>query len=163
MSEQEHNETTSGINERFLCFSLGAEEYGMPLLKVKEVIAMPEITPIPFTPTHFLGIMNLRGQVISIIDLRTKFNIKPKTNEETSVIICDIGGASGLGVVVDSVNSVIAPKNSELSAKPEIDSKKSDVITGVYRKDKKLILLLDVNKALSTEDQAAMAKAKKAA
>lgn len=162
MSDIHADGKSTEVGERFLSFSLGAEEYGMPLLKVREVIAMPEITPIPFTPTHFLGIMNLRGQVISILDLRTKFNIKPKNSEETSVIICDIGGA-GLGVVVDSVNSVIAPKMSEMSEKPDIDSKKSDIITGVYRKDKKLILLLDVNKALSTEDQMAMQKAKKAA
>lgn len=59
--------------EKFLGFSLGTEEYAIPLLSVKEVIALPEITPVPFSPPHFLGIINLRGQIISVMDLRKKF------------------------------------------------------------------------------------------
>lgn len=139
-------------SERFLSFFLGKEEYGIPLLSVREVIAMPEITPIPFTPSHFLGIMNLRGQVISIIDLRTKFNIKPTQTSETAVVICDLGALS-LGIVVDSVNAVIAPADGELSPKPDIQSNKaSDYITGVYRKGDRLLLFLDLARTLDVKD-----------
>lgn len=145
--------------ERFLSFYLGKEEYGIPLLTVREVIAMPEITPIPFTPSHFLGIMNLRGQVISVIDLRTKFNIKPNQTSETAVIICDLGSIS-LGVVIDSVNAVLAPSADEISSKPEIQSSKSsDYITGVYRKGDKLILFLDLAKTLDVKDVSAIKQA----
>ena len=138
--------------DRYLSFSLGSEGYGIPLLSVKEVIAVPEITPIPFTPAHFLGIMNLRGQVISVIDLRAKLGIKPTATSETAVIICNMESLC-LGVVVDSINSVIAPTPQEVSERPNVQSSKNtDFITSVYRKDKELILLLDIAKALDFED-----------
>lgn len=143
---------------RFLNFTLGEEEFAIPLLSVKEVIAVPETTPIPHTPPHFLGIMNLRGQVISIIDLRKKFSMTAKNTEETSVIILDLK-TQFLGVVVDSVNSVLAIKNSEVLEKPMIESSKStEYITGVFRKNDHLVLLLDIFKTLSQEDKTAMQK-----
>ncbi len=143
----------TGHGNRYLSFSLGLEEYAIPLLSVKEVIAVPEITPIPYTPPHFLGIMNLRGQVISVIDLRQKLGIKTKGSSETSIIICDLESTS-LGVVVDSINSVLSPAASDISEKPEIQSTKStDYITAVYRKDGKLVLFLDIATSLSYEDQ----------
>lgn len=143
---------------RFLSFSLGSEEYAVPLLAVREVIALPEFTPVPYTPSYFLGIMNLRGQVISILDLRQKLGIKPGVDTETAVIICDLHGSS-IGVVVDSVNTVLNPDTADVSDKPEIQSQRStDYITGVYRKDKKLILFLDLSKSLSLEDHAAVRK-----
>lgn len=143
---------------RFLNFTLGEEEFAIPLLSVKEVIAVPETTPIPHTPPHFLGIMNLRGQVISIIDLRKKFSMSAKNTEETSVIILDLK-TQFLGVVVDSVNSVLAIKNSEVLEKPMIESSKStEYITGVFRKNDHLVLLLDIFKTLSQEDKTAMQK-----
>jgi purine-binding chemotaxis protein CheW len=143
-------------SERFLGFSLGEEDYGIPLLKVREVIGVPEITVVPQSPKHFLGIMNLRGQVISIIDLRVKLNVPPKKAAETAVVICDIGGAH-LGIVVDSVNQVYSPGADEISDKPEIqNSKANQFVTGVYRHEKKLVLLLDITKTLDMEDHAAM-------
>ncbi len=155
MSEM-HNKLHHG--SRFLSFSLGEEEYAIPLLSVREVIAVPNVTPIPYTPPHFLGIMNLRGNVISLIDLRKKFAIKPKENAETSVIICDLGDVA-LGVVVDSVNQVLTPRENDISAKPSIESNRNtDFITSVYRRDKHLVLFLDIEKALTGEDKAAIQK-----
>ncbi len=144
---------------RHLSFSLGQEEFAIPLLCVKEVIAIPEITPVPFTPAYFVGIMNLRGQVISIIDLRQKFNIKANTTADTAVVICEMAPLC-LGIIVDSVNSVLTPEAENLSEKPAIQSSKStDYITSVYRKDKRLVLLLDIAKTLSLEDHMALNKA----
>lgn len=146
---------------RYLSFNLGDEEYAIPLLSVREVIAVPEVTPIPFSAPHFLGIMNLRGQVISIIDLRKKLGIKGNPAAETAVIICDLNPLC-LGVVVDSINSVLAPQTSEISDRPEIQSNKpTDYITHIYKKDKKLVLFLDIHKTLSVEDQQALARATK--
>lgn len=144
--------------DRYLCFSLGSEEFAIPLLCVKEVIAIPDVTPVPFTPSHFLGIMNLRGQVISVLDLRQKFGIKASNSNETAVIICDLNPLC-IGVVVDSINSVLAPAQADVSDKPEIQSDKStEYITGVYRKDKRLVLFLDISKTLSVEDKKATQK-----
>lgn len=139
--------------QRFLAFSLCGEEYGVPLLKVREVIALSDVTPVPYTPAHFKGIMNLRGLVISIIDLRLKFKMaKAEVTPETAIIILDLSELC-LGVIVDSINSVLASNSSEISAPPDIESAvSSDYITGITRKDKKLILLLDIERALSAED-----------
>ncbi|HAR43141.1 MAG TPA: chemotaxis protein CheW [Bdellovibrionales bacterium] len=146
-------------SQRYLNFGLGPEEYAISLQAVKEVIAVPEITPVPYTPSHFLGIMNLRGQVISVIDLRLKFAIKADSTPETAVIIVDLKDHS-LGMIVSSVNSVLALDEADVSPKPEIhSSKNTDYITGVAKKDKKLVLLLDIAKALSAEEHAAINRA----
>ncbi len=154
----QNHETNPNLSkgERYICFSLGDEEYAIPLLSVKEVIAPPEITPVPQTPTHFLGIMNLRGQVISVIDLRTKLSIKPTPNSETAIIICDLH-PNCIGVVVDSINSVVNPNTDEISEKPEIpNSKNTDCIRGVFRHETKLVLVLDIQRTLSPADHQAM-------
>ena len=139
---------------RYLCFNIGEEEFALPLLSVKEVLAIPETTPVPQMPTHFKGILNLRGKIISIMDLRTKLNIKPlKESAENAVVILDLGEYN-LGIVVDRVNSVQTFEPSGLSDKPMVEnSKANDYITGVYRKDNKLVLLINVLKALSIEDK----------
>ncbi len=138
---------------RFLCFSLGSDEFAMPLLSVKEVIGMPEFTPIPQAPSYYLGMMNLRGQVITVIDLRSKLGIKGTKSLETSVIIIDLG-ENCMGVVVDSVNSVISPALDQLSPPPDLAKTPSaEFVTDVYRKEEKLVLVLDIFKILSKEDK----------
>ena len=145
-------------NSRYLCFNLGKEEFAIPLLSIKEVIGLPDVTPIPQAPAYFMGIMNLRGQVISVMDLRLKMNIKPTQSDETSVIILDLGD-SQLGVAVDQVNSVQLLNAEDVSEKPVVDSTKNhDYILGVLRKEDKLVLLLDVARALSVEDKSTLKK-----
>lgn len=140
-------------NVKYLCFSLGVEEFAIPLLSVREVLGLPEVTPVPQTPTHFLGIMNLRGRVISVMDLRTKLAIKPAVNTETAVIILDSGGFN-VGMVVDQVNSVQEILPEELAPKPTLESgKANEYVVGVYKKEDHLILMLDIARALSLEDK----------
>ena len=146
------NSSTNAGREKFLCFSLGAEEYAVRLLTVKEVIAKPEVTPVPQSPPYFLGIMNLRGQVISIVDLRAKLGVKSKETAETSVIIFDLKEAI-IGVVVDSVNAVLAPETEDISENPDIHgANKNNYIEGVYRWNNQLVLFLNIAKALGIED-----------
>lgn len=143
--------------ERYIRFSLSEDEYAIPLLKVREVIAMPDVTPVPQTPAYFLGIINLRGQVITVIDLRVKLGLKAAKGEEMAVIITDLG-STGVGIVVDSINSVLAPKTDEISEKPNLaQNKAADYITGVFRKEKGLVLFLDINSLLSIEDHGSIA------
>lgn len=142
---------------RFLQFSLGKEDYAIPLLCVREVIAPPETTAIPQTPNYFTGVMNLRGQVITILDLRTKLGIKPINGSEMAVIITDLGGLC-VGITVDSINSVITPAPGEIRANPEMQGvKATDYVTGVYPSDKGLVLLLDVAQVLSLDDKNSLA------
>ncbi len=137
---------------KYICFNLGVERYAIPLLTVKEVIRVPELTPIPQTAPHFLGIMNLRGQVISVMDLRKKLTIKESGSQETTVMILNFG-KNQLGVMVDCVNYVVSISDADISEKPTVSStQNTDYITGVYRKDSELILILDIAKALSVEE-----------
>lgn len=143
---------TENLTDRYLSFSLGKEEYAIPLLSVKEVLALPEITPVPQTPSYFLGIMNLRGQVISVMDLRSKLGIKPLDGAETVVVICQIGDLV-VGITVDSVNSVLNPKKEEISDRPELDAtKNSRFVSAIYRRDTHMVLLIDVGRALNLDD-----------
>ena len=143
--------------QRFLEFSLGQEDYAIPLLSIREVISVPETTPIPKAPSHFLGIMNLRGQVISVVDLRKKLKISPKDNNaEESVIIVDLDGMN-LGIVVDSINKVLAFSLKEVNEVPEIETQvNAEYIYGVYRKEESLTVLLNVAKVLDIKDVGAL-------
>lgn len=163
MTNENQNQNLSIVDEenselqRFLEFSLGEEDYAIPLLSVREVISVPETTPIPKAPSHFLGIMNLRGQVISVVDMRTKLKIKPlENNTEESVIIVDLDGMN-LGIVVDSINKVLAFALKEINDVPEIETQvNAEYIYGVYRKEDSLTVLLNVAKVLDIADVNAM-------
>lgn len=160
MSEITHNDEA---DLRFICFSLGEEEYAIPLLDVREVIAVPEMIHVPFTPKHFCGVTNIRGQVISVLDIRKKFHMPDSQSSEKSVIICEFKDLV-IGVLVDSVNAVINPKRSEIAARPVIESKIDPVfITNLYRKGDGVVLFLDIMKALDLDDRKAIDNMKKSA
>ena len=138
---------------RYLCFSLGKDKFAIPLLQVKEVIADVATTSIPQSPPYFKGIMNLRGQVISVIDLSLKLKFgKSEKTSETTIVILDLAHLS-LGVIVDSVDSVVEYEESDVSPTPDTDSSlKVNYITGVARTDKSLTLLLDLKAVLNADD-----------
>ena len=144
---------TSNADGKFLCFTLGKEKFAIPLLQVKEVLGNVETTAIPQAPPHFKGIMNLRGQVISVIDLRTKLKIgKPEVTPETTIIIMDFAPLC-LGVIVDSVDCVAMFEGKDISNTPDTDSTiKSDFITGVARSENSLTLILDLEAMLNISD-----------
>lgn len=158
-----NGETKAGANNntnsnRYICFNLGNQEYGVPLLSIKEVLGLPEVTPIPQCPNYFLGIMNLRGKVISVMDLRTKIGLKTQNNSETSVMILDLGEQL-LGVVVDKVNAVITINGKDITEAPKMEeTKATDYIENVYRHNEQLILLISIAKALSIEDHLVMSQ-----
>lgn len=144
---------TVDTNERYLAFLLGKEQYAIPLLQVKEVIEMSDPTPIPQAPPYFEGVINLRGQIISVLDLRSKLKF-PKTERgpKTAIIILDLDPHLSLGVIVDRINSVLAIAGEDRSEAPELLSEKNQCLTGVARRDNKLTLLLDIKAALNLTD-----------
>lgn len=141
------NEETKTESVTFLQFDLGQESYGVKLLSVKEVITVPDVTPLPNGPSYFQGIMNLRGQIISIVDLRKKLGIKSKESiEEEAVVIVDFDGVS-IGLIVDSINRVLSVNLADLVEIPEVQSQvNSKFIQGVHRGEDKLTLVLDLAK-----------------
>lgn len=138
---------------RYLTFTLGAEEYALPLLRVKEVIGYSEPTPIPQAPAHFRGVINLRGQVISIIDLRSKLSLETVApRAETSIVILDLQGCL-LGVVVDSVDCVLALAENEIDTQNDVGNfVNGRHVLGIAKKDDRLIILLDIRATLEVED-----------
>jgi purine-binding chemotaxis protein CheW len=153
----EMNEAVQANNqegtERYLQFDLGQETYAAQLLSVKEVIPVPETTPLPNSPSHYVGIMNLRGQIISIIDLRKKLKITPKEEGiEEAVIIVEIDGV-GIGVVVDSINKVLNINLASVSEVPEVSSQiNAKYIEGVFQGEDKLTVLLDLKSVLNIDE-----------
>lgn len=139
---------------RFLCFELGQEQFAIPLLKVKEVIAHAGVTPIPQSPAHLKGIINLRGQVISIADLRTRLKITgAQADADTAIIILDLGGLA-LGVIVDSVTSVIEFSEQEISPAPgSTSADKRGYFSGVAKRENSLTLILDLDSLFSENDR----------
>src|SRR5476649_2540358 len=94
---------SGAIGERFLVFTLSNESYAIPIKKIRECIAMTEITPVPNTPAYFRGVINLRGQMVSIVDLRMRLRMSRVENtQRTPIIIMDVEGLS-VGVIVDSI------------------------------------------------------------
>lgn len=146
-------ELMNADERRYLVFTLDGGPYAIPLLQVKEVIANTETTPIPHAPAHFKGIMNLRGLVISVIDLRTKFKMpKSDVRRENAIIILDLPDLC-LGVIVDSVDYVHALADKDLSPPPDAETAVAgDYLLGVARQDKRLILILDIARTLSVQD-----------
>ncbi len=152
-TKQSSSRRSTGGEHRFLAFALCNESYAVPLLKVREVIALGEITTVPYTASHFKGIMNLRGQVISVMDLRVKFKMqRADTTAETAIVILDLSPLC-IGVIVDSVDAVLALSSEDIIPPPDLESTiSSDYLTGVARVDKKLVLILDIEKTLSVDD-----------
>lgn len=149
-TDQENN---SGLIERYLEFKLGSENYAVQLLKIKEVIPHPETTPLPNGPSHFLGIMNLRGQIISVVDLRKKLKIAVSDEEtENAVIIMNFDGIS-IGLVVDSIDKVLNVAINEVSEVPEVESAvNGKYIQGIFKQEDNLIVLLNLEKVLNIDE-----------
>jgi purine-binding chemotaxis protein CheW len=139
--------------EKYIIFKLGKLKFAIPLLQIKEVTALTPPTPIPFTPKYFRGIINLRGQVLSIIDLRSRFNFEATDkNQETAIIIVDLPEIS-LGIVVDGVDSVNNILSDQIQSPPSTDkSWNRDFVKGVIQQEDGLILLLEIEKLLNDRE-----------
>lgn len=138
--------------KRFVEFTLGLNSYAIPLFLVKEIISAPETTVIPKSPAYFLGMMNLRGQIIPIVDLRKKLKIEVLGKIEEAVIVVDINGVY-VGIVVDCINKVLAFYSHEIYEMPEIENKlNTQYILGVYNLEETIVVLLDILKVIDLND-----------
>jgi purine-binding chemotaxis protein CheW len=141
---------------RYLTFRLGEATYGIGILKVQEIIGLMRITPVPGTPPHVRGIVNLRGRVIPVMDLRRRFGMAavPDT-ERTCTVITQVIGAHGpatIGVIVEDVAEVVDLPLDRLEAVPEFGAGiRSEYLTGVARLGENVVLLLDIDAVLSHE------------
>jgi len=149
---------------KYLTFSLASEEYGIGILKIKEIIGMMSITTIPQTPEFVKGVINLRGKVIPVIDLRLRFGMDAiDYTERTCIIVVEIEGQSGtimIGIVVDAVSEVLNVKADDIEDTPTFGTKlNTDYILGMAKMEGGVKILLDIDRVLSQEEVDLLEKA----
>jgi purine-binding chemotaxis protein CheW len=138
---------------KYVTFFLGSEEYGLPILAVREIIGMVEITPIPQTPTFVRGVVNLRGNVIPIIDLRRKFSMESAGESRENCIIVVRAHGADTGVVVDRMSEVAHVEGSEIQEPPPVGAEvNTDFILGIDKSGGKVRLLLDIERVISSHE-----------
>ncbi|MBW2094455.1 MAG: purine-binding chemotaxis protein CheW [Deltaproteobacteria bacterium] len=142
---------------KYLTFSLAGEEYGIGILKIKEIIGMMPITPVPQTPEYVKGVMNLRGKVIPVIDLRRKFGMETLDfPERTCIIVVEIEGTSAtmpMGIVVDSVSEVLHINDNDIQDTPTFGNDlKTDYLLGMAKMEGRVKILLNIDRVLTREE-----------
>lgn len=142
---------------KFLTFALGSEEYGIPIQKVKEIIGIMDITNIPKTPQFIKGVINLRGKIIPVMDLRLKFGLVEKSyDQRTCIIVVEIGIADAkrmMGIVVDTISEVISIQKGEIEPPPQYSTHvDNEFLTGLGKVKGKVILLLEIEHVLSSDE-----------
>ena len=147
---------------KYLTFDLAEEEYGLEILRVREIIGMMEITPVPRTPEFVLGVINLRGKVIPVADLRTKFGLPYKEpDDRTCVIVVEVQNGKEtvqMGIVVDRVNEVVDVKSQDIEPTPSFGvSLETSFILGMAKVGDKVKILLEIDRVLSGDEMSAMA------
>ncbi|WP_319781236.1 chemotaxis protein CheW [Maridesulfovibrio sp.] len=144
---------------QLVTFSIGEEEFGVDILKVQEIIRTMEITKVPRAPQFVEGVINLRGKVIPIIDLRSKFGLQTREHDQhTRIIVIEINDMI-VGFVVDSVSEVLRiPASTVEPPPPVVSGLESEYISGVGKLEDRLLILLDLNRLLSSDEQEQLAQ-----
>ncbi len=139
--------TFTADGRQFLTFRLAEEEYGVEILRVQEIKGYSKITPLPNTPPEIKGVMNLRGTVVPIIDLRVRFGLRETEYNRFTVIIVVTVGTKIVGLVVDAVSDVLNVTSHDAVAAPDLGSGvDTSFITGIARAGERLITLLNVDR-----------------
>ncbi len=144
-----HEET----GNEFLAFTMGEEEYGLDILKVQEIRGYEAVTRIANAPEYFKGVMNLRGVIVPIIDMRIKFNLGTPTYDQfTIVIVLNLGGKV-VGMVVDSVSDVTTLSAAQIRPAPDMGGVfDSDYLIGLGTLDERMLILVDIDKLMSSAE-----------
>jgi purine-binding chemotaxis protein CheW len=150
------NETASqsahAVGGKYLTFLLDREDYGVEILKVREIIGLMDITKVPQTPGFVEGVINLRGKVIPVIDLRTKFGLaRAEYNDQTCIIVVDVG--TMMGIIVDTVNEVHDIPAASIEPAPRFGSAvDTSFILGMGKVKDDVKILLDIDRVLTSEE-----------
>ncbi len=148
----------------YLTFSLVDEEYGIGILKIREIIGMMPITSVPQTPPFVKGVINLRGKVIPVMDLRLRFGMaESQYTERTCIIVVEMEGTAGtvqIGIVVDAVSEVLNIKGEDIEATPTFGTNlNTEYILGMAKMEGGVKILLDIDKVLNSEELAVLQEA----
>ena len=140
-------------NLRWVTFRLENEKYGINVMQVQEVLRVTEIAPVPGAPSYVLGIINLRGNVVTVIDTRSRFGLASTEMDDSTRIVIIESEEQVVGILVDSVAEVVDLKASDIETAPNVGTEESaKFIQGVASHDGELLILVDLNKLLSDEE-----------
>ena len=139
------------LGGKYLTFNLGQEEYGLSILKVREIIGVLDITQVPQSAGFVQGVINLRGKVIPVVDLRRKFGLpRAAYNEETCIIVVDVGEA--MGIIVDTVREVYDIESDQIDPPPDIgDGEAHEFVLGMGKVQGEVKILLNIDQVLTSE------------
>ena len=152
------NDFSSDGPQKFLTFTLAGEEYGISIMKIKEIIGMMPVTVLPQTPEYVQGVINLRGKVISIIDLRCKFNLEQvEPSERTCIIVIETETddhiQTRVGLIIDAVSEVVNLKGDEVEPAPTMQIQVHEqLILGLAKCESGVKILLDIDKVINHDD-----------
>jgi purine-binding chemotaxis protein CheW len=160
-------ETTGAGTKRggkYLTFSLGGEIYGINILQVKEIIGIMDITPVPQAPPYVKGVLNLRGKILPVMDLRRKFGFEERAyDERTCIIVVEMANEAGVllvGAIVDSVSEVTNIADGEIDPTPDLGGQQdTEYIEGMAKMKGKVVILLDIARVLSFSETRELAGA----
>jgi purine-binding chemotaxis protein CheW len=157
MTQTEKNSNVNSDELQLVSFNIGSEEFGVEILKVQEINRMVEITKVPQAPHYVEGVINLRGKVIPIIDLRKRFNLDVKEyDKNTRIVVVDING-SIMGMIVDAVSEVLRLPSSTIEPPPEIvTGLNAEYIKGVAKLEDRLLIFLDLSRVIDAAEMAAL-------
>lgn len=146
---------------KYLVFSLGREEFGIQVLKVREIVGIQDITAVPQTPSHVKGVINLRGKVIPVIDLRLKLGlVELAHSERTCIIVVRVQGEAApllIGIIVDGVEEVLNLADTDIEDAPDFcDGTPTPYLLGMAKGKDKVRILLDINHVLNSQDLQAL-------
>ncbi len=161
-------QSEDGKGSKFLSFFLGQEEYGLQILSVREIIGLMDITQVPQTPHYIRGVINLRGKVIPVLELRTKFGMETiEDTERTCIIVVEVvmqGAPIQMGILVDSVSEVLEIKTTDIEAAPSFGGGiNTDFIMGMGKVKDEVKILLDIDKVLGEVDVSGLGDLKQTA
>jgi purine-binding chemotaxis protein CheW len=151
-------EANAHLAGKYMAFRLANEDYGLAILKVREIIGLMDITRVPCTDAFIRGVINLLGKVIPVIDLRMKFGMEPcQTTDQTVIIVVQYSTTRGeitMGVLVDQVEEVLSINADKIEPPPSFgaNSMNADFILGIGKVDKRVIFLLDIGRVLSGDE-----------
>lgn len=150
---QAHATAVSAATREILAFVLGEEHYGVDILKVQEIRGYEKVTPIPSAPNYLKGVINLRGTIVPVIDMRVKFGLPEARYDSLTVVIILRVASRTIGIVVDAVSDVIALAPDEVKPAPQLGAIISHTfLAGLAIKDDRMVLLLDIEKFLSSSE-----------
>jgi len=151
------DEIGNASHRQCVTFRLNEEIYGINVMLVQEVLRVTEIAPVPGAPNYVIGIINLRGNVVTVIDTRMRFGLPPKEMDDSTRIVIIEAENQTVGIVVDSVSEVVDIYSNEIETAPNVgNDETARYIEGVVSRSEELLILVDLNKLLTDDEWADM-------